>query len=628
MTHLRVLLAVLLGNACVPVHGPRGAYITFLPPDQRPPLVGASRAADSLWGAPEASERGDGIAEHRRASLDSLVRRFTPTLVLPRAEYVKVGTRKYRLLPVAATLIDTLRVDLINASPYSLRDTLNVALSETSTDSLVRLVEGALQYQSGAEVLGARYFDFPGRNPREWWQAYGRLRSGPDSARWSEPTVYAHPFVDRDGRVVIQYWWYYPFNDFLGNHEGDWEHINVVPSADGQRVEEVHYYFHVRSVRLPQGRFRPELEDGTHPMAYVGGRAYHVLDYPIRIVAGDRNEGSHGSFPYPGEWEAAAGAGTTESVRRRDRDTTRVLPWQRFRVVLTPEPSRIDYLRRPEIVREWAWLMLPVRWGFPSVPSLGSEIKFADVGNRAPYGPAYNAAWNRSAPGLFYPAYQVRKLSFVRSAVEDLLQPWYYLYVFRSPRFVHDMRGDFEREELARLGLAPRGGWKEKGLGSTLLGVHWGVPVAEAADQYGNSEGFLLWRNFWGKARVGAVELFGGYQRFPRQAPDTGTLFVYPITANLVLRGPDRLFRPYASVGGGVYGWEVRLRQDNGAQLVWSGWDPGWTAAAGLEYYLRTKVALDVGVRYHRTRGPGRTDAERDGPFEFFGLYAGHYLRF
>ena len=135
-----------------------------------------------------------------------------------------------------------------------------------------------------------------------------------------------------------------------------------------------------------------------------------------------------------------------------------MLAHDKFRVILTPEPSRIDYRNKPEVLKEWAWLILPVRWGFPAAPSLGSEIKLIDVGNRAPFGLAYSSAFNRTAPTLLFSAYQVRKLSVLRSFLEDLVQPWYYLYIFRTPRFVNDARGTANRRALERIGLLPRGG--------------------------------------------------------------------------------------------------------------------------------------------------------------------------
>jgi hypothetical protein len=622
-------LASLGLGACAPGHGIRGTYVDFIRPDQHPPLVGATAAADSLWGTVAESDRGDGIAESRRAGLEELVRRFTPTIVLPAGDHVRVAGRKYRLLPTDVSLFaDTLRLDVVTASPYRYRGPVDIHLPGLTPDSLAGLVRSALRYQSDVDQFAAWYFDFPGANPREWWQEYGKLRTGPDSARWGQPTVYAHPFVDPAGQVVIQYWYFYPFNDFIGNHEGDWEHVNVVLSSDHTQIQGADYFFHARSITLPQGRYRPLSEDGTHLVYYVGGRMYNILDYPIRILGGDRNEGSHGAFPYAGEWEAAGGLGAPESVRQAHGDSSRVISHTRFNVVLTPDPSRIDYERVREALREWAWLILPARFGFPSAPSLASEIKAVDVGNRAPYGAPYNTSWNRRSPTLLYPAYQVRKLSFVRSAFEDLLQPWYYLYIFRSPRYVHDTRGILNRGELERVGLAPRGGWGEKGLGSPIFGVHVGVPSDGLNTLYGNSTGISLWRNFWVKARFGAIEIATGYQKFRRNQGLGGSLFVYPLTASVVVRAPDALFRPYASVGGGVYGWDSRTFTPSGTRELITGWDPGWTAATGLEYYLRTNIAFDVSLRYHATRGPGPRIGLPADRLRFWAVWIGHYVRF
>src|SRR6185503_19546831 len=114
------------------------------------------------------------------------------------------------------------------------------------------------------------------------------------------------------------------------------------------------------SVRLPQGDYLPEIEDGTHPVVYVGGRSYMIWDYPTRFLNGDDNSGSHGNYPYPGEWESAAALGHTESVGGSDGDTLRTVSYREFRTVLTPEASRIDYRAHPEVLRDWATLLMPV----------------------------------------------------------------------------------------------------------------------------------------------------------------------------------------------------------------------------------------------------------------------------
>ncbi|MGQ0704273.1 MAG: outer membrane protein [Gemmatimonadales bacterium] len=622
-----VLIAWL--TACASVHGPRSIYFDFVRPDQHPPLIVGPPNADSLWGPADSSARGDGIAESRRAGLEELVRRFAPSVVLPKGDYTKVSGRKYRLLPIDARLIaDTLRVDRIQAAPYRFHDSLDYALSQMSVDSMARLVTQLRRYEADPDLLVTFYFDFPGGSPREWWRAYAAFRTGPDSSRWAQPTVYAHPFRLPDGRIMIQYWYFYPFNDFIGNHEGDWEHINVVLTPDRSAIAEVHYYFHHRSVNLPQGKFRPRIVDSTHVVAWVGGRMYNVFDYPIRLLGRERNEGSHAHFPFPGEWEGAAGLGAPESVRPAG-DSSRVISWDRFRVILMPEAERLDYLRHPEVLKEWAWHVLPVRWGFPAVPSFGWEIRTADVGNRAPFGPAYNAAWNRPAPGILYPAYHLKKIHPIRSVIEDLLQPWYWPYAFRTPRYVHDTRGLLSRDDMVRLGYAPPSGWREFGIGGPVLGVHVAYPTGGFAENYPHSFGFSVWRNFWGKVRFGGLEAMGGYQRFRRSDGLGGTLVVYPFTASAVARMPEATLRPYATLGGGAYGWEARERIDQSIQQVASGWSLGWTGSVGVEYYLRLNLALDVAVRYHHmTRGPGAPAGVPEGPLRFYSLWIGHYLRF
>ena len=105
-------LLCLFTPACSSIQGARGEYVDFIRPDLRPPLVEARRGADSLWGPASESTRGDGIAESRREDLGELVRRFTPTLVLPRGDYTKVNDEKIRLLPTNVELFtDTMLID-------------------------------------------------------------------------------------------------------------------------------------------------------------------------------------------------------------------------------------------------------------------------------------------------------------------------------------------------------------------------------------------------------------------------------------------------------------------------------------------------------------------------------------
>jgi len=81
------------------------------------------------------------------------------------------------------------------------------------------------------------YFDFPGEDEKSWKKEYKNIISGSLPESYEKYSgLYAHPFIhqkkEKDGKVgyefVIQYWFFYPFNDGANNHEGDWEHINVI----------------------------------------------------------------------------------------------------------------------------------------------------------------------------------------------------------------------------------------------------------------------------------------------------------------------------------------------------------------------------------------------------------------
>ena len=74
------------------------------------------------------------------------------------------------------------------------------------------------------------HLDFPG-DP---------LDAGCDYEKWarrltksSQPTVYAHVATDPGypGELALQYWFFYPFNDFNNTHEGDWEMTQLVFDA-------------------------------------------------------------------------------------------------------------------------------------------------------------------------------------------------------------------------------------------------------------------------------------------------------------------------------------------------------------------------------------------------------------
>ena len=159
------------------------------------------------------------------------------------------------------------------------------------------------------ESLGTSYngvkahFNYPGiredddeGSHNNWYHYY---ESATHPKRGNNPefpnTAYVHAFERADGNVVIRYYYFYPFNDWQNNHEGDWPYINVIVNSFDPNMAQflgVDYKFHgkgltysITSERVfnPQIHFVAPAEGGTHPVVYVGA-------------------GSHGGYPTGGNY--------------------------------------------------------------------------------------------------------------------------------------------------------------------------------------------------------------------------------------------------------------------------------------------------------------------------------------
>ncbi len=169
------------------------------------------------------------------------------------------------------------------------------------------------------------HLDFPG-NPLDpgctYEQWARRLTEG------SRETVYAHVAADpgHPGQVALQYWFFYPFNDFNNKHEGDWEMIQLVFDADdaaealSQEPASVGYSSHEGAERAGWDDDKLEIVDGTHPVVYPAAGS-HANKYTEALYLGssaeagvgcDDTRGPHVEHrpvvrTIPSEAEAAAG---------------------------------------------------------------------------------------------------------------------------------------------------------------------------------------------------------------------------------------------------------------------------------------------------------------------------------
>jgi len=193
----------------------------------------------------------------------------------------------------------------------------------------------------GAKDLGARLFgyhlDFPGN----------ALQPGCDYLDWESritqgktPTVYAHVATDSEhpGKLSLQYWLFYVFNDWNNLHEGDWEMIQLVfdapTAAEALQTEpsEVGYSQHEGAERADWGDGKLELVGGTHPVVHPA-------------------DGSHANFY--GE-ALYLGSSASEGV---GCDDTRG-PTFDVRPAVQTIPSA-----QSEAAREFPWIEFPGRWG-------------------------------------------------------------------------------------------------------------------------------------------------------------------------------------------------------------------------------------------------------------------------
>jgi hypothetical protein len=151
--------------------------------------------------------------------------------------------------------------------------------------------------------------------------------------------VYAHVAQEpgRPGRLALQYWLYYVFNDYNDKHESDWELIqlhfdaNTVEEALQRPPAEVLYSQHEGAERAGWNDDKLEKVGGTHVVTYPGA-------------------GSHANYYRNALWlgrSADEGLGCDDSTG----PSTRVRP----RAVVLPT--------RAEGKTEHAWITFEGHWG-------------------------------------------------------------------------------------------------------------------------------------------------------------------------------------------------------------------------------------------------------------------------
>ena len=520
---------------------PRDEYLRYLSL-KSPEIVAQTKASDDLhlFGnmddpAYQDTTPVDGIDDRRHEVLVELAVEFAPYLVLnstmipmdfrlfmEREEAFLLSVDRWDVSKYPPKLVGVETVDWHLLLP-PLSETESRASRADREDRRLRSLLKEFDpfcpgdaYRAGAiSPEGAEhqvmFFNFPGDSEETWKQEYvNQISEALPRAYERFAKVFVHPFVksiranDTENRTyefVLQYWFFYPYNDGFNNHEGDWEHINVFikprnklheplskadvheiltegplsrTALDQLVIQKVDYYFHHKVITLDYTRpdvyqsredweaERDTLKEerlnekwiwerlrnraywdedetiiNTHPIGFIGGDNVGI-DQVIRHP-GSSNQVSNGTYPFSGRYKNVGPAGAAEKIsvgfdHRRyftAGDFVRAVPekgYKRGSVICFALPDRIEILPDGERVRklvkknaqarrDWAWLVLPIRWGYPAAESpLAGVVLHTDLGNNSVLGPSYNAGWNRSgdvpgfrvySPHIYYPALSV-----------------------------------------------------------------------------------------------------------------------------------------------------------------------------------------------------------------------------
>jgi hypothetical protein len=197
---------------------------------------------------------------------------------------------------LAAQFAPTLRLaSTEHFKPIAMQDYVGRAELRAGSPPLGRILQQHPTLFSLPVGSGASYLDVRGPQPYLHASQYRTIEQTLEQAR--RPTVYwriAHQ--PSTGRLAIEYWFLYLYNDFVDKHEADWEGVTVV--VDNGTPLGVSFSQH-------QGR------------TWSAWPATLADDHPIVYVA----SGSHANYPAPGSYRVKVC--WTMTIRRCTTSTER-----------------------------------------------------------------------------------------------------------------------------------------------------------------------------------------------------------------------------------------------------------------------------------------------------------------
>jgi RsiW-degrading membrane proteinase PrsW (M82 family) len=202
------------------------------------------QSSNHLTQPPNPAQRGASSPPTIQQTTDlELAQTYAPILYFHERE-------RYRPQPIEV-MLDHARVrQTVAGVEVTIRDTISAGeLADVPADAYLDLWYG--QDDTSAYLnysAHGAYYDLNGLRAAYPVTTYARVKRAPD------------------GRVVVQYWLFYYYNDWYNKHEGDWEMIQVELDASGQPARAVYAQHHGGTVRPWDA---VDTIGGTHPQAYV-----------------------------------------------------------------------------------------------------------------------------------------------------------------------------------------------------------------------------------------------------------------------------------------------------------------------------------------------------------------------